>query len=81
MSNFALADRPVEVLDYKFHDKLSALDKLLKHPGLTSDGETLRQLLEFVQQSKHPGGPAEGAIDGSVDRHDKPIGPEVATAG
>lgn len=42
----------VEELDYKFHDKLSALDKLAKHLGLTSDGEALRQLIELVGEGK-----------------------------
>ena len=69
----------VEELDYKFPDKLSALDKLAKHLGLTSDGEAIRQLLELVQQSKQPATPAEGRVDRTVDPSHGPTGPEVAT--
>lgn len=70
----------VEELDYKFHDKLTALDKLAKHLGLTSDGEAIRQLLGLVGSAK-PALTTQSdvdAVDGNVDSTHGPTGGETA---
>lgn len=44
-------DYEVQEIEYKFADKLSALDKLCKHLGLTSDGEALKELLKMLAEN------------------------------
>lgn len=38
----------VEELEYRFHSKESALDKLCKHLGLTADGDAIEKLLSLM---------------------------------
>ncbi len=54
----------VEEIEYKFADKLGALDKLCKHLGLTNDGSALEQLLAFLRDG--PAGNSRGLAPGSA---------------
>lgn len=42
----------IEEIEYKFHDKLAALDKLCKHLGLTKEGAGIESLVEFMRQNQ-----------------------------
>ncbi len=45
----------IEEIEYKLADKLSALEKLCKHLGLTSDGSAIEKLLAMIEEEKRGG--------------------------
>jgi phage terminase small subunit len=80
----------VEEVEYKFADKLSALDKLCKHLGITRDGAALEELIHALRQdaaigpaavspaSPESGNPPDsGGVEGGDDTGGAERGGEV----